>query len=238
MAKLTAQILFDNKEIELLKKCIEEHNKSLLGTIYKIEEITDRNDLNDYQNVVISCLDKDKIYISKNKASDFYYLGLQMQREITDNLNSPRRKTLSSKPQVIAKDKLKPPFYIDGKTSFSLQNISGVYMIYEDGKLVYIGYSKKDVYKALYRHFYPYREKPKQERKYWKDTKNIKVRVIYTNTPGRAENLEIALIQKYKPKLNTVQYKAWLPNQKEKSILEIYENSNDIVINTDEDLPF
>ena len=147
-------------------------------------------------------------------------------------------KLLSNKPKVLVREKIKPPFSAPGKTNFTIQNKPGVYMIYENQTLVYIGYSKRNVYKSLYRHFYPYREKTNQDRKYWKDLTNIKVRVIYTNTPGRAENLEIALIQKYKPKLNTIQYKAWQPNQKEKSILEIYENTQDIIIDDDKDLPF
>lgn len=104
------------------------------------------------------------------------------------------------------KSKLKKPYTKNKKIRFKAKK-PGVYMIYRKKTLLYVGMSGSNVYKSLYRHFQTWND-PTQVRITYKQLKNIKVRVIYTNTPGQAAKLEKALIIKYKPKDNPTQY--WL----------------------------
>lgn len=139
------------------------------------------------------------------------------------------------------KSKLKKPYTKNRKIRFKAKK-AGVYLIYRKKTLLYVGMSGSNVYKSLYRHFQTWND-PTQVRVTYKQLKNIKVRVIYTNTPGQAEKLEKAIIIKYKPKDNPKQY--WLDyetDEKEEKIFKEYiETKNaDIVTyeDTDEDFPF
>lgn len=78
---------------------------------------------------------------------------------------------------------------------------SGVYLIKEDDKIVYVGHSKSNLYKTMYRHFQKwdshqtratYKAKGNKRKKY-------KVRIILT-TPKQAERLERVLCKKYNPR--------------------------------------
>ncbi len=137
------------------------------------------------------------------------------------------------------KQKLAPPYNSKGKTTFNVRNSPGVYMIYKNSDLRYVGFSAKDVYKALYRHFQSWEDK-RQVRVTYERLAGIKVRVIYCNNSINADRLEKALIIKYKPSDNPNQY--WLDYQadeKEKQILSDYidEPQSDI-IQYKKDLPF
>jgi hypothetical protein len=87
------------------------------------------------------------------------------------------------------------------------RNKAGVYQIKEDGKLVYIGASRADVYRKALRHFEPYVGKEGSKQEYYKhiETKAYTIRITLTNTPEQAYLLEAALINKYKPRDNYIQ---------------------------------
>jgi hypothetical protein len=92
----------------------------------------------------------------------------------------------------------------------------------------------------MYRHFQSWNDK-RQIRVTYYNLKDIKVRVIYTNTPQQASKLEKALIIKLKPTDNPTQY--WLNYDTDKSEDKIYNNfmelnSTDIITLKDTDLPF
>jgi len=106
--------------------------------------------------------------------------------------------------------KFLPP-YRDGRTSFPKTNKrSGVYLIKENGKLVYVGMSKTNLYKTLYRHFETWSSKHQVVTTYVNKLHrfNYTVRVIMT-TPPQAIRLERALIKKYNPRDNSEKYKAY-----------------------------
>ena len=141
------------------------------------------------------------------------------------------------------KSKLYAPYDKNGKTNFPIRNKSGVYLIYKKQtlsagnklKLVYVGFSTKDLYKTMYRHFQNWDGYilPDQTRVIYKNTKNIKIRVCYTNTAQQANQLETALILKYKPKDNPRKYEKYAADKNEIKILDQFESleSKPIIVN-------
>lgn len=121
------------------------------------------------------------------------------------------------------RSKLVAPYSANGNTNFPLRNKSGVYMIYENRKLVYVGYSSFDVYKAMYRHFQRWNDNT-QVRVIYPNSENIKVRLIYC-TPLQADRLEKALILKYKPRDNPNKYEQYTMDYQEAKTLEKFEDS-------------
>ena len=100
-----------------------------------------------------------------------------------------------------------PPYNSEGKTTFgNIKNKSGVYIIKENNKIVYVGYSGKNLYRTLYRHFQQWNHTGQEVITYANKLNNndYKVRVI-TTTPAQAYRLEIYLINKLKPRDNTNQ---------------------------------
>ena len=97
--------------------------------------------------------------------------------------------------------KFLPPYDRDGKTTFpAARKRSGVYLIKENGILVYVGYSGTDLYKTLYRHFQEWNDK--QYRVTYQSrlsVNNYTVRVIFC-TSKQATKLEAALILDKKPR--------------------------------------
>lgn len=116
------------------------------------------------------------------------------------------------------KFKSQPPYNKDGKTNFRYTaGKSGVYLIYRDGKLVYIGSSKSDVYKTMYRHFQAWND-PTQVRVTFQKQLNRRkflCRVVLA-TPRQSERLERALIVKHKPQYNTLKYLLFSESTEEK----------------------
>lgn len=98
------------------------------------------------------------------------------------------------------KTRLYNPYTADGKTTFPDRQKSGVYLIYKDENLRYVGFSANDLYKTMYRHFQKWTDFT-QKRVIYTNLKGIKVRVIYC-PPMQAANLERALIIKYSPSDN------------------------------------
>ena len=75
---------------------------------------------------------------------------------------------------------------------------SGAYIIKDKNtnKILYVGSSRTNLYKTMYRHFQSWEDK--QKRAVYGKYKT-KVRVILTS-PQRARNLEIGLVKKYSPR--------------------------------------
>jgi len=107
------------------------------------------------------------------------------------------------------------------KTNFPIREKPGTYLIYEGKKVIYVGYGK-NVYIAMYRHFYPYKEKRQQARIYFENKDKLKVQVIYTKTAAQAHKLEIALIFKYNPPMNINKYAGFEADESEIKILNQY----------------
>ena len=123
-----------------------------------------------------------------------------------------------------------PPYDKDGNTLFNRRNTSGVYLIYKKVtilgnskyQLSYVGYSGTNLYKTLYRHFEDWSASA-QTRTTYKNLKNIRVEVIYTNTAEQAFNLEKALIIKLKPKDNPNKYENYTKDLKKvKQAYDLY----------------
>jgi hypothetical protein len=134
------------------------------------------------------------------------------------------------------KTRLKPPYNKAGKCTFKARNKPGVYMIFRDEVLAYVGFSASNCYKSFYRHFQDWSTSKQQRVVYNKQDANIKARIIYTNTGSQADKLEKALIIKYKPTDNIQQY--WIDydlDKQEAAVLEFYKSTR---ATTDEETPF
>lgn len=112
-----------------------------------------------------------------------------------------------------------PPYTDKGKPR--LKNTwekSGVYIIKENGKIVYIGQSGYNLYKTMYRHFQSWDTHQARATYNGKNKrKKYLVRVIFTS-PKQAEKLEIALCKRYKPR--DMKYK-YLKVEKTKAIQKV-----------------
>jgi excinuclease UvrABC nuclease subunit len=129
-----------------------------------------------------------------------------------------------------------PPYKKNGKTAFPEATRPGVYLIKENGKLVYIGMSQSNVYKALYRHFQTWNDR-RSERVTYVDRMNrldYTVRIVYA-TPAQAARLEMALIIKHKPRDNENKYKDYSLDMRDKKALNEYESIETTPIN---EVPF
>lgn len=75
----------------------------------------------------------------------------------------------------------------------------GIYLIKEDNRIKYVGYSLSDVHKTAYRHFQKWTDYSQYRATF---AKNAKIYILYT-TKSRAQKLEKLLIEKYQPEKNT-----------------------------------
>jgi excinuclease UvrABC nuclease subunit len=88
------------------------------------------------------------------------------------------------------------------------KNQSGVYVIRkkESHKVVYVGFSKNQLYKTVYRHFQTWTDISRTtQTRFTYPKKGYQVRIIFT-TPARAQQMEKYLIQLFKPKDNELKY--------------------------------
>ena len=115
--------------------------------------------------------------------------------------------------------------YKNGRPRFKARNRPGVYLIYVNDFLSYVGYSGYDVYKTMYRHFQKWKDKTQTRVIYLPNNTNVKVRVIYTNTAKQAATLERALRIKYQPPDNPQQLIDVEPTPQE---IKSYEEFNKI----------
>lgn len=81
---------------------------------------------------------------------------------------------------------------------------SGVYLIKENGKTVYVGQSQTDLYRTAIRHFQEWNDKQQPQRITYKnnlESKRYTIRIVLVS-PTRAVKLEEGLIKKYRPRDN------------------------------------
>jgi len=119
----------------------------------------------------------------------------------------------------VIKDKVRFKPYTNGKPTFKERNRAGVYKIYKNGVLRYVGYSGNDLYKALYRHFQQWNDKS-QVRTTYNYLEGIEIEITITKTKLEASRLEKALIINEKPTDNPAQY--WLEFDTDNKEEEIY----------------
>lgn len=118
---------------------------------------------------------------------------------------------------------------VKGKKVTTIKNLvnkSGVYAIYKNGKLVYIGHSQKNLYKTILRHFQVWNDRQRKggeafERVVY-DWTVCAVKIALT-TPARAYAVERALILKIKPKDNPLKYEQYQPTRITKEAAEAVE---------------
>jgi hypothetical protein len=105
------------------------------------------------------------------------------------------------------KSKQISPYNNSGRANFPDRGRTGVYIIYEDKTPVYVGYSAKDLYKTMYRHFQEWNHTGQEVVSYARQYNKYKYtcRVVYC-TARQAASLETALIKKYKPRDNGNRY--------------------------------
>ena len=114
------------------------------------------------------------------------------------------------------------PAYKDNRPNFKTRRRPGVYMIYVNGVLRYVGFSTYDVYKTMYRHFQAWKDST-QVRITYPRSPEVKLRVIYTNTAKQAATLERALRIKYQPTDNPQQLIDVEPTRQEEKIYDKFE---------------
>ncbi len=114
------------------------------------------------------------------------------------------------------------PYLPTGKTRFPERNKSGVYLISENSKVVYVGFSESDLYKTMYRHFQVWNHTGQFVVSYadFLKTKEYKVRIVYC-TAKQAAELEKALILKHRPRDNWNKYSELSSQEKIKKRLRL-----------------
>lgn len=100
------------------------------------------------------------------------------------------------------------PYTDDGRTTFPVRNRPGVYLIrrasfFGGEPVLYIGHSRTDVYKTMYRHFQTWNDSTRsQARRMVYSGSAHEVRIIWTRTAQQAAELEAALILRLEPRDN------------------------------------
>lgn len=138
----------------------------------------------------------------------------------------------------LLKSRFIPPYNGSSSNLSFAKGKPGVYLIAENGKVVYVGFSETDVQKTCSRHFQSW-DDPRQVRVSYRNRDIMTVRIIIT-TATRAAKLEQALIIKMQPRDNPNKLRAYLgvvPKSLEQ-ILEEYENANCSPVKEMEDAPF
>lgn len=130
----------------------------------------------------------------------------------------------------IEKTKFLAPYDSEGRTTFfNAAGRSGVYIIKEDGTIRYVGYSAKNLYKTLYRHFqkwnHPYQEVTTYQERMSKH--DYTVRIIYT-TPLQAERLEAYLVNKYQPRDNDIKLKKYAESNTGEKEFQKYKEAEEV----------
>ena len=108
----------------------------------------------------------------------------------------------------------------NGRPRFKERGRPGCYIITKNGKTLYVGHSKRDIYKTLYRHFQSWNDRTQVRVTYNPNDTAIKVRIIYTNTPAQAATLERALIIKREPRDNPQKLLNYTTTEREETIYE------------------
>lgn len=129
------------------------------------------------------------------------------------------------------------PYLAGGKTRFAgLQGKTGIYIIRENKKIVYIGYSSRNLYKTMYRHFQSWNHKQQEVVTYANKLSRHRYTVrVVTCEKAAAIKLERALIIKHKPRDNDVKYNSYTMKKSDILALETYEGT---LASTLEEAPF
>lgn len=143
-------------------------------------------------------------------------------------MRSTRRKN------PFVKLRARAPYRADGKTTLSgIAGKAGVYIIRENGKIVYVGYSATNIYRTMYRHFQKWNHSQQEVVTYESRMKANKYSVQVTIcSPGKAEKLERALVKKHEPRDNSNKYEQY------KLKLDDTKLVNDWIEQTTEESPF
>ena len=132
------------------------------------------------------------------------------------------------------------PYKADGKRNITgLKKKSGVYLIYKNDKLRYIGYSETDLYTTMYHHFTEWNDKTQVRVTYVNQLKHndFKVRIVLC-PPSKAAKLERALIIKHKPIDNPDKLRGYTATKAEEKALDEY-NTSPVLPRSDwEEAPF
>lgn len=102
----------------------------------------------------------------------------------------------------------------------------GVYIIKEDNKIVYVGYSVSNLYKTIIRHFQEWNDSSQEGRVSYRSRLNkhrYTVRIIIADQ-SRASKLEKGLIEKYQPRDNYQFTEIEFP-QKVEQVVEEYKEA-------------
>jgi hypothetical protein len=114
---------------------------------------------------------------------------------------------------------------------------SGVYIIKEDGKTVYVGQSQTNLYRTITRHFQDWNDRRSPDRITYRHglrRHRYTVRVVFVS-PARAMKLETMLIKKHRPRDNAAKLNEidgfYDPTPGEQAVLEEYngQSYDDIV---------
>jgi len=120
--------------------------------------------------------------------------------------------------------KFHPPYQPNGKTTFpETKDRTGVYVIKENGKVVYVGYSGGNLYKTMYRHFQVWNHRGQYVVSYADRLKQNKytVRVIFC-TAKQAGSLETSLIKKWRPRDNEMKYQSYKQVAYDMETMQVY----------------
>lgn len=133
------------------------------------------------------------------------------------------------KPYTVQSGVLKPSLKLPNK-KFQ----TGVYLIksIKSNKVVYVGYSKSNIHRTIYRHFQVWNDI--RERKVYNKTGYL-IRIIFC-VPTKADRLEKYLIQKFNPRDNNFFYDDVLSNSEVEKTQETYATT--IYAAPNEDIPF
>jgi excinuclease UvrABC nuclease subunit len=123
--------------------------------------------------------------------------------------------------------RFQPPYRSTGRTTFpEMMNKSGVYLIKENGRLVYVGVSLTNLYRTMYRHFEQWNHSGQGVTTYYGKMKknDYTVRVILCSK-AQASRLEKALIKKHRPRDNENKYKSYELVLEDSKVFTDYQNS-------------
>ncbi len=119
------------------------------------------------------------------------------------------------------KTKFKSPYTPSGSTTLTKDDKTGVYIIKENGKVVYIGVSLRNIYKTLYRHFENWIHSKQDVTNYDINAHKYSYRVVFC-TPSQAHVLEKILIKKLKPRDNRHKHESYAIEKYRKQVYNMY----------------
>ncbi len=128
---------------------------------------------------------------------------------------TPSKKIINKPTPKLDISNFNPPYYNGNRTTYwQTKERSGVYIIKENNKIVYIGRSGSNLYKTLYRHFETWTHRTQEVVSYKHLLKRNKYTVsVILTTPKEANSLEKALILKHRPRDCEQKYEIYINNK-------------------------